>query len=74
MFNFYFRYVDGNHVSLERITTAYVCGNMKDEVVQGDQMLTHNFSISAALYLRSENGNYTISMDGLRAIEVTKAG
>jgi len=68
MYTFSFYYSDGSARHYEHITTAKV-GN---EVISEKEILTYDFWANQRIFLKSDTGNYTVSTNDLRSIEVEK--
>ncbi|MDE6056310.1 MAG: hypothetical protein K2G55_21700 [Lachnospiraceae bacterium] len=53
--------------------TKIVYNNFIEEVVlEGDEILSHPFALTAPLHLYSDSGNYVISNDIIGTLEVEK--
>lgn len=74
MFDFDFSYKDKSIVPAANVTkvTYRICGI--DTAVEGNDILTHEFPLTANLHLYGENTSYTISHDGLVRIRVIRSG
>ena len=72
MYDFFFKYTDGNEIRCQNITKVeYDTSNGYAQVI-GEQILTHHFRIYGNLYLYSDTSNSTIDCKGLLYIKVSK--
>ena len=72
MYAFRFRYTDGATVLAEGVKEVkyYHSGSLVQ--VKEDEILTHSFSTNHDLTLFADKACYSISSEGLRAIEIMK--
>ena len=64
-------YEDGTKLVYESIVKAVFASDSERQDSEED-LLGCNVELAKDLYFKSENGNYTVSNNGLRAVEITK--
>lgn len=70
MFDFEFEYKDRRSISINGINEVIYRVAGFEEVVRGQDILTHKFPVNLDLQLKGTDRNYSISHDGLLKISI----
>ena len=72
MFDILFEYFDGNDYICKDIKKIVIPTQSGNVIIQGDEILQHQFRIHSEIYLYSDSRCYTVSCSNLKALEVLK--